>query len=370
MRIEINNKSFAAHLEHLRGVIERRNTIPVLSHVLIESISDSKLRLSATDLDNTLRLEVSADSTEGKMCLPLERLLAILKSLPDGESTIKLLDNDWAELITDAGKFKIKGMNAEKNWPAIQTVEGVVWECEAEEFILGLSRVASTIGQEEDMRWELRGVRVEVNGRLRFISTDGACLTVCEVKPEQHYLKADEPIFECLIPSKAIRALRQVVGDSGKLVCQADNNRLFFKYANAEFTIRKSSYKFPNYQMVIAGIPTHKVGIETDALMGAIKPLAAFNRLEGKHDKKSVRFVFSKGSLTLYALTPDGEEAECEVDCQADDEMEIKLEVHQVKGILANVHEAAEIFMEDKKLFTVISESDKLRLTQVCLPMN
>jgi DNA polymerase-3 subunit beta len=302
MKIEINSKQLSSVLDNLRSVVERRTTIPALANVLIESV-DGKLRFTATDLDNTLQIEIDAEHEGENLCVSLERLHGLVKALPEQDITIKKLDNAWAEILTETGKFKIQGIEKEK-FPSVDNAEGMSYECEGEDFIAGLSRVVQRMAREEDSRWEMRAVLMEVNGCLRFVATTGKQMSVCDVAPGQPFLKGDKPFFSESVPQKTVRALLNVFNTEEGIIYLSTENHLQFRQGNKKLTARKLTGKFPAYEMILSGMPSQRIVVDKSELSQTLKTFCAFKdaSYEGL---KSAQFKFEKNNLAVSALTSE-----------------------------------------------------------------
>src|SRR5271154_468035 len=118
MELQIDRVSLLNSLSMVQGIVERRNTVPILGHVLIEP-DGNKLRLSATDLEVGIRTEVACEaSAKGTLTLNARKLFEIVREAEGNEVTFKSLENDWVELKCGRARFKMMGLDP-RSFPAM-----------------------------------------------------------------------------------------------------------------------------------------------------------------------------------------------------------------------------------------------------------
>src|SRR6266480_6662174 len=99
-------------LAFVQGVVERKNTIPVLANILIESKGESAIQISGTDLDVTIRCDAEAEEikSQGSICVQARKLFDIARLLPDGPVSFRKEENEWVTVECDRSKFKLVGV--------------------------------------------------------------------------------------------------------------------------------------------------------------------------------------------------------------------------------------------------------------------
>src|SRR6266446_6746676 len=118
LEITVSRAELLRELTAAQGVVERKTTIPILSNFLFEA-SDDKLTITATDLDQSLRTSCAAKVKKAGACtIPARKLYDYIKLLPDGEISIKLMDNHWVQIRAGRSNTKMVGM-ARANFPAL-----------------------------------------------------------------------------------------------------------------------------------------------------------------------------------------------------------------------------------------------------------
>src|SRR5713101_3246079 len=123
MELAIDRVSLLNSLSMIQGIVERRNTVPILGHVLIEPVDD-RLRLSATDLEVGIRTEIAAETVQPQpLTLSARKLFEIVRETEGEKVTIKALDNDWCELRCGRARFKMMGLDP-RSFPAMPSLIG------------------------------------------------------------------------------------------------------------------------------------------------------------------------------------------------------------------------------------------------------
>ena len=112
MQFVVSKQNLQKELGFVQGVVEKKNTIPVLSNILIESVGEGTIRITGTDLDVTIRCEMDAEeiSTPGSMCVQARKLFEIARLLPDAPVTFKKEENEWVTVKCDRARFKMVGV--------------------------------------------------------------------------------------------------------------------------------------------------------------------------------------------------------------------------------------------------------------------
>src|SRR5919107_5263453 len=121
MEFSITKNALQKELGFVQGIVERKNTIPALSNILIESVGENTIRLIGTDLDATLRCETEADvKTPGAMCVGARKLFEIARSLPDATVSFRKEENNWATVKCERSNFRLAGVERE-SFPDVPT---------------------------------------------------------------------------------------------------------------------------------------------------------------------------------------------------------------------------------------------------------
>src|SRR5712691_4000353 len=121
MQFVVSKQNLQKELGYVQGVVEKKNTIPVLSNILIESVGETTVRLIGTDLDVTIRCDMDAEiASPGSICVQARKLFEIARLLPEAPVSFKKEDNDWVTVKCDRAKFKMVGV-ARDAFPEVPT---------------------------------------------------------------------------------------------------------------------------------------------------------------------------------------------------------------------------------------------------------
>lgn len=251
MKFIIQQSTLKEELDLAQSIVERKNMIPVLTNVLIESTGLETIRISATDLDITVRADVTIDQVEeeGAICVPARKLFDITRLLPEGPVTFTKQDNDWVTVESAGSTFKLPGV-ARESFAELPTFKATPFTVPSKKLEQLIKRTIFAITQEEG-RYTLSGAKLEVTAALtRMITTDGHRLALAEtsdgVKP------AGDQTLDVLIPRKALAELSKLSANyDGEITLGADENHLYFQVGRRSIASRLLSGQFPNYEMVL-----------------------------------------------------------------------------------------------------------------------
>src|SRR5438874_1150940 len=115
MQFVIGRNALQKELAFVQGVVERKNTIPVLANILIESAGEDSIRISGTDLDVTIRCDADAQEikSQGAICVQARKLFDIARLLPDAPVKFRKEENEWVTVECDRSKFRLPGISKE-----------------------------------------------------------------------------------------------------------------------------------------------------------------------------------------------------------------------------------------------------------------
>ena len=172
MEFTVSKADLVRELSLSQGVVEKKTTIPILSHVLVEA-SPSGLRLAATDLEMGIRTFCPTQvKTPGSAAVPAKRFLDIVRSLPDGEVRVRALENHWIQVSAGRSIFKLAAL-AKDNFPALPDVPKAMAEVPAGVLAGLIDRTAFAISNQES-RYTLNGALLLLRpGRVEMVAADG-----------------------------------------------------------------------------------------------------------------------------------------------------------------------------------------------------
>src|SRR5581483_6092218 len=302
MEFTIKKSDILKELGLIQGVVEKKNTIPILSYVLITA-KDDQIILVGTDMDVSLRCTCSAIvRASGTVAIQAKRLFDIVRSLPDADVLIKKADGDNVLLQCEKFTSKVLGQGSE-NFPALPTSEQEGFETDSETFHNLISKTSFAITQEES-RYALGGaLLLKGDGKLTMVATDAHRMALIATKPTE---KADKSTFRSLIPKKTLAELSKlVVEHDGKVYFCQDENHLFFRIGPRLLVSRILSGQFPNHELVIPKENNRKVTVNNSWLSQAVRRVA----LMADERSKAIKFNLSEGKLEIVSKSSEAGEA-------------------------------------------------------------
>src|SRR5215510_13946230 len=201
MQFVIGRNVLQKELAFVQGIVERKNTIPVLANILIESAGEDSIRISGTDLDVTIRCDADADEVKnpGAICVPARKLFDIARLLPDAPVSFKREDNDWVTVKCDRARFKMVGV-ARDAFPEVPSFKSAPTKIPAEILKTFIDRTIFAITQEES-RYTLSGAKFILDkSGAKMVTTDGHRLAYVEKKNVTK--NGSEQSIDTLIPRK------------------------------------------------------------------------------------------------------------------------------------------------------------------------
>jgi DNA polymerase-3 subunit beta len=276
MEITVSKSDLLKELTATQGVVERKTTIPILSNFLFEASGD-RLSITATDLDLSLRTGCPAKvKKEGACTIPARRLFDYVKLLPDGDITIKLLENHWVNLRLGRSNTKMVGM-ARSNFPSLPAFpSGTAYKLPSQALHRMIAKTIFAISNEES-RYTLNGALLVLKPEaMIMVATDGHRLAHIETNKAKFAGVSGE--LRILVPKKAMAELNSLLNDyDGENVEFAkDESTLFFRLGDRLLTSRQLTGQFPNYEAVLPRDNSKTVAVATEAISSAIQRVAQF----------------------------------------------------------------------------------------------
>lgn len=304
MEILVRRSDLAKELQLVQGIVERKNSIPILSNVLAEARS-GELRISATDLDVSLVCGCPAQVVEeGAVTLSAKKLYEIVRSLPESEVSLKLEKDAWTRIRCERTEFRMAGLPRE-DFPTLpdgragRAVEIPV------SLIKGLIQRTQFAITAEDARYYLAGALLVLEREgAAMVATDGHRLAWAQ---RNGSLKLGEPL-RVLVPRKAISELGRLLDELGPdepVGFQQGETHLVFTAGGRTLASKMVEAQFPAFEKVIAVSGDKKVALGREALLAAIRRVSLLSSERGR----AVRVALEPGKLELSASSPELGEA-------------------------------------------------------------
>ena len=365
MHFVISREALLKPLQMVSGVVERRQTLPVLSNVLMV-LDGSELSLTGTDLEVELigRVPVDQAHEAGAVTVPARKLLDICKSLADDANVEFSLSDNKLTLKSGRSRYTLTTLPASE-FPSVDE--------EPDTFSLSISQAklhellesTSFAMAQQDVRYYLNGMLFEVAPDfLRVVATDGHRLAM-------ETLNMDNPINDVqqlILPRKGILELSRLLGDEqGEITLTFGQNHIRAKVPAVTFTSKLVDGKFPDYNRVLP-----KGG--NKVLIGECQELRpAFSRAAILSNEKyrGVRVMLSNGELKILANNPEQEEAEEVVSVEYEgDSLEIGFNVSYLIDVLSTLSsKKARITLSDPNSSALIEAEEGSDALYVVMPM-
>jgi len=310
MEIIVSRQDLLKELTATQSVVERKTTIPILSNFLLEAEND-RLTLTATDLDQAIRTSTVVKVKKPGACtIPARKLYDYIKLLPDGDISIKQLENHWVQIRSGRSNTKIVGM-ARANYPQVPEFPTVaVTSISSVALKTLIARTIFAISNEES-RYTLNGALLVIKAEsLAMVATDGHRLSFVEKTNEN--LEGISGEKRVLIPRKALEELRQLLmsSDAEKVEFADDEHTLYFRVGYRTLSSRKLTGQFPNYEAVMPRDNSKFVIVQANELGHAIQRVAQFA------DERSgaIRMRMEQNELKISSSSTDAGESEDTID--------------------------------------------------------
>ena len=331
MKISISRDAILNPLQMVNSVVERRQTLPILSNILI-SVKNNKLSLTGTDLEVEIINSCDIDNTEqGDTTLPARKLLDICKALPEGSNLDIDINDDRATLKSGRSRFTLSTLSATE-FPSIDALISPF------EFSIPQKTFKKLIDQtqfcmaQQDVRYYLNGLMLELsNNQIIAVATDGHRLAFCQAEVS---LNPGET-RQVIIPRKAVNEISRLLEDSDdELKVSLSENHIRINVSNVIFTSKLIDGKFPDYQQVIPQKCDNEVKSSRNNLY------QAFNRTSVLSNEKyrGMRLQLSENQLQATVHNPEQDEAEEVIEvAYSGDEFEIGFNVAYLLDALSAI---------------------------------
>ncbi|NQV48630.1 MAG: DNA polymerase III subunit beta [Rhodospirillaceae bacterium] len=369
MKFTIERAALLKSLGHVQSVVERRNTIPILSNVRIEA-GDGGLSLNATDMDLDIIDHTPANiATPGATTAPAHTLYEIIRKLPDGAEVEFNSDSD-GQLAIKSGRsrFTLTCLPTE-DFPVMSGGDmGHTFSLPAAEIRDLIDRTRFAISTEET-RYYLNGIYLhsaETDGTkvLRAVATDGHRLA----SVEGPLPKGATGMPGIIVPRKTVSELRKLIDESvDDIAVELSETKIRFTFDGVTLTSKLIDGTFPDYERVIPVGNDKELIVSRKAFADAVDRVSAIST----EKSRAVKLSLSKGTLVLSASSADAGSATEELETDyAGDAIEIGFNSRYLLDITQQIEgEMARFTLADAASPTVLSEIDDNSAIYVLMPM-
>jgi DNA polymerase-3 subunit beta len=363
MKFSAERESILAPLQAVIGVVERRQTMPILANVLITGRGE-QLSITATDLEVELVAKANVNLEQaGEITLPGRKLLDIVKALPDKAKVTIAIEGERATVRSSKSRFTLATLPA-SDFPTVEDIRAQKAVMISQSALRRLLDKTHFSMAQQDVRYYLNGMLLEADGKiLRTVATDGHRLSYCEATLEHEA----GPAQQVIVPRKGVLELQRLLAGDGNVELAIGTNHVRAQIGDIRFTSKLIDGRFPEYSRVIPSNPTKKIMADRDVLRSALQRAAILSN----EKYRGIRLAVRPGVLLLQSHNPEQEEAEEELEiAYAGEELEIGFNVNYLLDALAAVDGGqVELGLTDANNSCLLSSGNTPQAKYVVMPM-
>jgi DNA polymerase-3 subunit beta len=370
MKLTIERAALLRSLAHVQSVVERRNTIPILSNVLIEA-GDGSLSLTATDMDLTIVDRTSAQASEtGATTAPAHTLYDIVRKLPEGAEVEVATDAGGGQLTIKSGRsnFALATLPRE-DFPTAGVADFPhVFSLQSSEAKHLIDRTRFAISTEET-RYYLNGIYLHAAKNdsldvLRAVATDGHRLA----RFEMPLPSGAGEIPGIIVPRKTVAEVRKLIEESdGPVEVSLSDTRIRFAFDDTVLTSKLIDGTFPDYERVIPSGNDKVMEVDCETFAKAVDRVSTIST----EKSRAVKLAVSAGAVRLSATSPENGSAEEDVPVKYDGGgLEIGFNSRYLLDIAQQIESGgAEFVMADAASPTIVRDVGDASALYVLMPM-
>ncbi|HCJ51336.1 MAG TPA: DNA polymerase III subunit beta [Gallionella sp.] len=360
---KIEKEALLKPLQVVVGVVERKQTMPILSNILIEK-ENGKIRLTATDLEiqitNTIETD---DDSSAAITVGGKKLQDILRILPDQSKISIEVKENKAQIKSNKSRFNLQTLPAQdfpKLSNQLQNSNKITLSQNALKLLLGSIQYAMA---QQDVRYYLNGVLLGVEGnKLKAVATDGHRLAYNAIT-----IEADLAKQEIIIPRKAVMELAKLLADDDSAIeLEFSDQQLKTSFSGIQLVTKLIEGKFPDYQRVIPDYSNH-LSMNRTLVQQALQRAAILSN----EKFRGVRFVLTEKNLSVISSNSEQEEAQVEIETDYHGEaIDIGFNVNYLLDGLNSINSEQAIFSFGSPNSSIlITSPDNQEFRYVVMPM-
>jgi DNA polymerase III subunit beta len=306
MELVVKKNDLLRELQLFQGIVERKNTIPILANVLMEA-KGNEIRMLATDLEVGLRSRCAATVEHpGSLTLPAKKLYEIVKALPETDVRITE-DKNGVKVAADRFESRMQTLPKE-DFPAVPEASGTISAMLPRPAIREMVAKTQFAITGEDTRYFLNGALFILQpGTMSLVATDGHRLALVNVdRPKAAGKAKDAEDIRAILPRKTLWELGKLLMDGdGDISYERGENHLFFEMGGRMLISRMIDGQFPAFERVIPKGNNKRIEFERERLTNAVKRVA----LLSNERSRAVKFQLDKGKVEVTSSSPEFGEA-------------------------------------------------------------
>lgn len=343
MEIRAKRADFLAALYWTQSIVERRNTMPMLANVLVET-GHGGVRVTATDLEVGVRGRLDAEVlTEGRVTLNAKKFYEIVREAPEETIQLKRLENEWVEIRSGRSIFKVVGLDA-REFPQFPHIEGEKLAATPAGILKEMIEKTLFSVSIDETRYSLNGVFIEERekGKARMVATDGHRLAL--VERDLGVLGLEKGV---ILPRKGLAELKKVLeaSEDGVVAIGFKENMGLVVKEDVELFMRLIEGDFPDYNKVIPKDNPYVVKVEHEALLRSLRRVSILS----SERYKGVKIDLKDGKLLISANNPDLGEAVEEIEVEYGGKpLTVGFNARYLMDVLGVFREGVEVELEVK----------------------
>ena len=347
------------------GVVEKRQTLPILSNVLFE-VDESSLKLTATDLES----EISTTSTisnfksGGKITAPARKLSDLCRLMPDLAEIHFYLDGDNLKIETESGKYNLSTLPSE-DFPVFETEDAQSQINISSQNLKNLITKTSFAMGNQDWRHYLNGLYIMIDDKvITTVATDAHRLAMATSSLNE----ASSESTSGIVPRKSINEIGKLVGDeSENVVIQLGQTSIAANVSGTTFVSKLIEGKFPDYEQVIPSGESSLLVVDRKNFSESLSRVSVLS----SEKYKGVRIITKEDSLNISANNPEKEQGEENLSCEYQgEEIDIAFNVNYLQEILSTIDsEKIEINFFGSEKSCLITDPNSENLKYVVMPL-
>ena len=363
MKVSATRETLLNPLQAVIGVVERRQTMPILANVLLV-VDKGRLSVTATDLEVELVAATDVDVEQpGEITVPGRKLLDICKALDSGVTVKLALKGDRVTVQSGRSRFSLTTLPASE-FPTVDDIQATAAVTVNEAHMMWLLEKTQFAMAQQDVRYYLNGLLLETSDKgLRAVATDGHRLALADIE----VLENDAAGKQVIVPRKGVVELQRLLSKDGELKLELGDNHVRVRAGDIRFTSKLIDGRFPDYQRVIPSQARNTMLADRDALRHALGRAAIL----ANEKYRGIRLEVKDSGVVIQAHNPEQEEAEEELEVQySGDDIEIGFNVNYLMDSLAAI-ESGEVKMSliDSNSSCLLNDTTRDDVQYVVMPM-
>lgn len=368
MKFTVTREALLKPLQWVSGVVERRQTQPILANLLIV-LDDDVLSLTGTDSEieivSKLTMSFAPENESGSITVPARKLFDICRSLSPDQQILFVLEEQKLVINSGRSRFALSTLPA-ADFPTTATEVSDVTFSVPKSAIKQLINATAFAMAQQDARYFLNGMLWEINGdKLRCVATDGHRLALCSTSLDSSHANK----FQVILPRKGVIELSRLLDSTAtETICFSLDSRYFCAETEEyTFTSKVVDGKFPDYERVIPKNGENVAVGNKNALKQAFARMAILS----SEKNLGVRLTFTRHLLTIVANNLEQEEAEEKVNIEYNDnDVDIGFNVSYLQDIANAInHDSISIILSDNNNSALIKDPDCSDVLYVIMPM-